>query len=141
MLAAADVDAAKVLVEIGGMLLVLAVAGRVAGRIGLSPIPLYLVAGLVLGEGGALELEASRDFIAIGAQIGVILLLLMLGLEYSARELVTNLGTNRAAGLLDLILNATPGAVTALLLGWGVTAAFFLAAITYISSSGIVSKV
>lgn len=141
MLAAADVDAAKVLVEIGGMLLVLAVAGRLAGRIGLSAIPLYLVAGLALGEGSALELEASRDFIAIGAQIGVILLLLMLGLEYSARELVTNLGANRTAGLLDLVLNATPGAVTALLLGWGVTAAFFLAAITYISSSGIVSKV
>jgi CPA2 family monovalent cation:H+ antiporter-2 len=31
--------------------------------------------------------------------------------------------------------------VTALILGWGPTAAFFLGAITYISSSGIVSKV
>jgi CPA2 family monovalent cation:H+ antiporter-2 len=141
MLAAANGDPAGVLVEIGGVLLVLAIAGRLAGRIGLSPIPLYLVAGLFLGEGSALELTASRDFIEIGAQIGVILLLLMLGLEYSARELVTNLGAHRAAGLVDLVLNATPGVATALLLGWGATPAFFLGAITYISSSGIVSKV
>ncbi len=141
MLAAASGDPARVLVEIGAVLLVLAIAGRVAGRFGLSPIPLYLVAGLFLGEGGALELTASRDFIEIGAQIGVILLLLMLGLEYSARELATNLGAHRAAGLVDLVLNATPGVVTALLLGWGATSAFFLGAITYISSSGIVSKV
>jgi CPA2 family monovalent cation:H+ antiporter-2 len=141
MLAAAGGDPASVMVEIGGVLLVLAVAGRLAGRIGLSPIPLYLVAGLFLGEGGALELTASRDFIEIGAQIGVILLLLMLGLEYSARELVTNLAAHRAAGLVDLVLNATPGVATALLLGWGATSAFFLGAITYISSSGIVSKV
>ncbi|MBN2624141.1 MAG: cation:proton antiporter [Acidimicrobiales bacterium] len=140
-MAAASIDAATVLVELGGVLLLLAVAGRLAGRLGISPIPLYLVAGLLVGEGTPLEFTATREFIEIGAQIGVVLLLLVLGLEYSGRELLGNLRANRAAGLVDLVLNVTPGVVAGLVLGFGATGAFFLGAITYISSSGIVSKV
>jgi CPA2 family monovalent cation:H+ antiporter-2 len=137
----AVVDAATVLVELGAVLLLLAVAGRVADRLGVSPIPLYLLAGLLVGEGSAVELKASREFIEIGALVGIVLLLLVLGLEYSGRELVISLRTNRAAGVLDLVANATPGVVAGLLLGWGTTAAVFLGGVTYISSSGIVSKV
>lgn len=140
-LAAASTDLATVLVELGALLLVLAAAGRFADRVGVSPIPLYLLAGLLLGEGSPLELDRSRDFVEIGAQVGIVLLLLMLGLEYSGRELVSSLHSNRAAGVVDLVANATPGAITALLMGWGATAALFLGGITYISSSGIVSKV
>jgi CPA2 family monovalent cation:H+ antiporter-2 len=105
------------------------------------PIPLYLLAGLTLGEGGVLELLTARQFIETGAQIGVILLLLMLGLEYSGSELVANLRSNTGAGVLDIALNATPGVVAAHLFGWDATTAAFLGGITYISSSGIVAKV
>lgn len=141
MITAAQVDPATVLVELGSILLLLAVVGRIAGRFGLSPIPLYLVAGLFVGEGTPIDLDATRDFIETAAQIGIVLLLLMLGLEYSGRELVASVHANRAAGLADLVLNATPGLLAAWLLGWGTTAAVFLGGITYISSSGIVSKV
>ena len=61
--------------------------GRLGRRFGLSPIPLYLLAGLAFGHGGLLPLSASEEFIEVGAEIGVILLLVMLGLEYSANEL------------------------------------------------------
>ena len=140
-LAAAGADAATVLVELGAVLLLLAAAGRQAHRLGLSPIPLYLLAGLLVGEGSVVELEATRGFIEIGSQIGIVLLLLMLGLEYTGRELVAGLHSNRAAGLVDLVANATPGVIAGWLLGWGTTAAIFLGGITYVSSSGIVSKV
>ena len=93
--------------------------GRLGRRIGLSPIPLYLLAGLAFGQGGLLPLSASEEFIEVGAEIGVILLLVMLGLEYSANELVGNLRAAAPAGLLDALLNALPGAGFALLLGWG----------------------
>lgn len=56
---------------------------------------------------------------ATGAEIGVILLLLMLGLEYTASDLVSNLKTQYPAGAVDFALNALPGAAAALLLGWG----------------------
>jgi len=72
------------LIEVGALLLVLSLLGRLAVRFGLSPIPLYLLAGLAVGNGGIFPLEASEEFFEVGSQIGVILLLAMLGLEYSA---------------------------------------------------------
>jgi CPA2 family monovalent cation:H+ antiporter-2 len=115
--------------------------GRLGRRAGLSPIPLYLLAGLAFGQGGLLPLSASQEFIEVGAEIGVILLLVMLGLEYSAGELVANLRASAPTGLIDMLLNALPGAGFAFLLGWGWEAAVVLAGITWVSSSGVVAKV
>ncbi|MFD0444322.1 cation:proton antiporter [Streptomyces indonesiensis] len=129
------------LIEFGAVILGLGLLGRLAGRLQFSPIPLYLLAGLAFGEGGLLPLGASEEFVATGAEIGVILLLLMLGLEYTASDLVSNLKTQYPAGLVDAVLNALPGAVMALLLGWGPVAAVVLAGVTWISSSGVIAKV
>src|SRR5690606_22989082 len=128
------------LIEFGAIILGLGLLGRLAGRLQFSPIPLYLLAGLAFGEGGLLPLGASEEFVAIGAEIGVILLLLMLGLEYTASDLVSNLKTQYPAGLVDMCLNAVPGALLALLLGWGPVAAVVLAGVTWISSSGVIAK-
>ncbi|MET0726336.1 MAG: cation:proton antiporter, partial [Leifsonia sp.] len=62
------------------------------------------------------------------------------GLEYTATELLTNLRQSRVAGILDALLNALPGAVFALVLGWGPVAAVALAGITWVSSSGVIAK-
>ena len=132
---------AVLLIEFGSIILGLGLLGRFAGRYRLSPIPLYLLAGLAFGEGGLLPLGASEEFVATGAEIGVILLLLMLGLEYTASDLVTNLKSHYPAGLVDCALNAVPGAVAALLMGWGPVAAVVLAGVTWISSSGVIAKV
>ncbi|MFK4147009.1 cation:proton antiporter [Streptomyces sp. NPDC004065] len=129
------------LIEFGCIILGLGLLGRFAGRFQISPVPLYLLAGLAFGEGGLLPLGASEEFVATGAEIGVILLLLMLGLEYTASDLVSNLRTQYPAGLVDAALNALPGAVMALLLGWGPVAAVVLAGVTWISSSGVIAKV
>jgi CPA2 family monovalent cation:H+ antiporter-2 len=129
------------LIEVGALLFALGMLGRLGRRIGLSPIPLYLLAGLAFGHGGLVPLSASEEFIEVGAEIGVILLLVMLGLEYSATELVGNLRAAAPAGLIDALLNALPGAGFALLLGWGWQAALVLAGITWVSSSGVIAKV
>jgi CPA2 family monovalent cation:H+ antiporter-2 len=129
------------LIELGAVILGLGLLGRIAGRIGFSAIPLYLIAGLAFGHGGFLPMTASEEFIATGAEIGVILLLLLLGLEYSASDLVGNLKTQYPSGIVDFVLNATPGAVAALVLGWGVVGAVALGGVTWISSSGVIAKV
>ncbi|MEU6497218.1 cation:proton antiporter [Streptomyces sp. NPDC046984] len=134
-------NTAAMLIELGVIILVLGLLGRLAGRVGFSPIPLYLMAGLAFGHGGILPLRASEEFVATGAEIGVILLLLLLGLEYSASELVTSLKTQYPSGAVDFVLNAVPGAGMALLLGWGPVAAVALAGVTWISSSGVIAKV
>ena len=128
------------LIELGGVVLGLALLSRLASRFRFSPIPLYLLGGLAFGRGGVLPLVTSEEFIEVGASIGVVLLLLILGLEYSTQELVTTLRTSSVSGLLNAVLNFTPGFLAALLLGWSATAATFLGGVTYVSSSGIASK-
>ncbi|MEU7629289.1 cation:proton antiporter [Nocardia sp. NPDC049220] len=134
-------DTALALIELGAVLFALGMLGRVAGRVGMSPIPLYLLGGLAFGQGGIADLGAADEFGDIAGEIGVVLLLLLLGLEYTAAELVTGLRRSWAAGVVDIVANATPGAVVALFLGWGANGAIAMAGITYISSSGIVAKV
>lgn len=128
-------------IELGGVILGLAVLGRLASRVGLSPIPLYLIGGLAFGSGGILPLLTAEEFIKPAAEIGVVLLLFTLGLEYNARELFGSLGASRAAGAIDFGLNFTPGFVIALVLGWSPLAAVILGGATYVSSSGIAAKI
>ena len=111
-------ETALALIQLGAVFFGLGLLGRVAARIGLSPIPLYLIGGLVFGTGGLVKLDHVDGFIHLASEIGVVLLLLLLGLEYSAGELVTGMRKSWAAGVLDIVLNATPGALVALALGW-----------------------
>jgi CPA2 family monovalent cation:H+ antiporter-2 len=131
---------AILLIELGGILFALGILGRVASRLRLPVIPLYLLAGLAFGQGGILNLSASENFISVAANIGVILLLVMLGLEYSASELTSSLRVQAPIGLIDGVLNAVPGALIALLAGWGPVAAVALGGITWVSSSGVIAK-
>lgn len=132
---------ALTLIELGAVVFCLGLLARLAERIGMSPIPLYLVGGLFFGAGGFMEFKGIQEFAHISGEIGVILLLLMLGLEYTATELVTGLRRSWQAGVLDLILNFLPGAGLAILLGWGLVGAMVMGGVTYISSSGIAAKV
>lgn len=132
---------ATVLLELGAVVLGLGLLGRLADRVGLSPIPLYLLGGLAFGSGGLAPVAVSADFVETGAEVGIVLLLLVLGLEYSATELIGNLRRQAPVGLLDLALNAVPGVLLALLLGWGAVAAVAMGGVTAVSSSAIVAKV
>jgi CPA2 family monovalent cation:H+ antiporter-2 len=134
-------DISLVFIELGIAIIGLALLARLASRWGFSAIPLYLLAGLAFGNGGLLPLQFSEEFVHIGAEIGVILLLFMLGLEYSGEELGTNLRTGIPAGIVDLVLNFPPGLIVGLWLGWSPLEAALLGGVTYISSSGIIAKV
>jgi CPA2 family monovalent cation:H+ antiporter-2 len=129
------------LLELGAVILGLGLLGALSTRFSISPIPLYLLAGLAFGSGGIWPLAASEEFISAGAELGVILLLFSLGLEYNADELVGSLRSHAAGGLVDLLVNATPGVAAALLLGWGPVAAVAMGGVTYVTSSGITAKV
>lgn len=122
------------------ILTVLTVLGTAARRFALSPIPLYLLAGLALGEGGIAPIPAAADFISTGASIGVVLLLLTLGLEFSLGEFASSLRRHLPSAWVDLVLNAVPGAVTGWLIGLDAIGILALAGITYISSSGVIAR-
>jgi CPA2 family monovalent cation:H+ antiporter-2 len=128
------------LLELGAVILGLAGLARIAARFDLPTVPLYLLAGLAFGEGGILPLVTTRGFVETGAEIGLILVLFVLGLEHSSRDLLATARSSTIPGVVDLVLNATPGALAGLLLGWGPLAAAFLGGITYVSSSGVAAK-
>ena len=131
---------ASLLLELGAIFIVLAVLGSGARRYGLSPIPLYLLAGLFLGDGGIAPVPAAGQFVSTGASIGVVLLLLTLGLEFSIGEFSASLRRHLPSAAVDLVLNATPGAVAGWLLGIGGVGILAMAGITYISSSGVIAR-
>ncbi|MDN4472312.1 cation:proton antiporter [Demequina zhanjiangensis] len=140
LVAAGPEGTGVILVELGIVLLVLAFLGRVAAKLGVPSIPLYLAAGLLMGEGGFIPVDAGEDFLAVGAQIGVVLLLLLLGLEYSPQDLQHGLRTTWQAGIVDGLANGAPGFLLGIMMGWTVTASLLLAGVTYISSSGIIAR-
>ncbi len=131
---------AALLFQLGGLLVVLAVLGGLARRFALSPIPVYLLAGLSLDTGGMLPVGAAGEFVATSAPIGVVLLLLTLGLEFSAVEFASSLRHHLPSALVDGVLNATPGALAGWLLGLNNVGILALAGVTYISSSGVIAR-
>jgi CPA2 family monovalent cation:H+ antiporter-2 len=127
------------LLELGAIILALALLARLAAHTGFSPIPLYLLAGLAVSALGGVDL--SREAIKLEADIAVALLLFMLGLEYTGAELSASLRTSRLGSAVDFLLNFTPGFAAGFILGWSALEAVVLGGITYISSSGIIAKV
>ncbi len=130
---------AILLIEVGGVLIILALLARLAARTGFSAIPLYLLAGLIIGSIAPRDLDSG--VVEIGTQVAVILLLFMLGLEYVIDDVVTSLRSSSRAGLVDAALNFPPGFIVGLALGWDWLPAVVLGGVTYISSSSIVAKV
>ncbi|SER91653.1 cation:proton antiporter [Natrinema salaciae] len=92
---------------------------------------LAALGGLALGE---------TDFIVVGAEIGIVLLLFFLGLEFNLDRLLASRDRIGKAGSVDLGINFGIGLVLGYLLFGSVLAAFLTAGIVYISSSAIITK-
>lgn len=139
--AAAVPEIDNLLLEFGLVLVALGLIGGLARRIGVSAVPLYLLAGLALGEGGLVGLDASSGFLKVGAELGLVLLLLTLGLEFSADEFASVLRRHVPSGIVDFFLNAAPGAIAGWLVLESWIGALVMAGVTWVSSSGIVARV
>ena len=138
--AGASASTSLTILEIGTVFVFLGVLSWIAYRIKISSVPLFLIAGLMLGKGGVAPLDVSEQFLNVGAEIGAILLLLVLGLEYSASELLVSIKKRWHAGIVDLLVNAIPAAVIAFILGYGPLGALAFGGIMFVSSSGIASQ-
>ncbi|MGQ4556552.1 cation:proton antiporter domain-containing protein [Halobellus sp. GM3] len=132
------------LLELGQVFAVLALAGAVALRIGLSVIPLYVVGGMaagpfVAGRSG-LPYVPNGELLAVFAEVGIVLLLFFLGLEFSLDRLLEARSRISRAGVIDAAVNLPLGIAIGLALGWSVVEALLLGGIVYISSSAIITK-
>jgi CPA2 family monovalent cation:H+ antiporter-2 len=119
----------------------LVAASVLAGRLRLSAIPIFIIAGIMLGPspGFPVVVEPSEGTDLL-ARLGIVLLLFFLGLEFSLDRLTAARRMVMVGGMIDLALNAGLGLLVGFaLLGPG-PEAVLLAGLIYISSSGIVTR-
>jgi CPA2 family monovalent cation:H+ antiporter-2 len=120
----------------------LAGLGLVASRVGLSAIPAYLLAGLLLGpnEPKALSLIQPSEVTDFVAEVGLVFLLFFLGLEFTLGRLVRSRRHAVVSGAIDFVVNAGLGLAVGVV-AFGVSfGALVLAAAIYVSSSAITVK-
>jgi monovalent cation:H+ antiporter-2, CPA2 family len=120
----------------------LAALGLVASRFGLSAIPAYLLAGLLLGpnEPKLLSLIRPSEVTDFVAQLGIVFLLFFLGLEFSAPRLLRSGRHVGLGGSVDLVVNLGLGLALGLIAFGAHLGAFALAIAVYVSSSAITVK-
>jgi len=136
------------LLDVGVMFVAIAVAGALASRLGQSVIPFYILVGMGLGEYvlgrvslpvvGAVSVPET-EFIALGAELGIVFLLFFLGLEFNLDRLLARRSQIGTAGTIDLA-NFGVGLVFGWLVFGAFLPAFLTAGIVYISSSAVITK-
>ena len=130
------------LAELAVTVALLGILGLTASRVGLSAIPAYLLAGLLLGpnEPEQLALISPSEVTEFVAQLGIVFLLFFLGLEFSLSR-ITRAGRHIGlGGTVDLLTNAGLGMVVGIAAFGFSFAALVLAACIYVSSSAIAIK-
>jgi CPA2 family monovalent cation:H+ antiporter-2 len=128
--------------DLAAIVALLAALGVVAGRFGLSAIPAYLLAGILLGpnEPEVLTLVRPSEVTAFVADLGVILLLFFLGLEFTLSRFLRTGRHLTLGGTVDLLANAGLGLLVGVAV-FGVSfGALVLAAAVYVSSSAVAIK-
>jgi len=129
------------LIILGLAFLLAGLLARVGRRIGLPTIPLFMLAGMIVGPNtpGPVLFERPEDLELLAA-FGLIFLLFYLGVEFSVDDLTGGGRRLLATAGIYLGLNLTAGLALGFAVGWGTKEAFIIAGATGISSSAIVTK-
>jgi len=130
------------LADLAVTIALLGVLGLVARRLGLSAIPAYLLAGLLLGPNEPEELALVRpsEVTEFVAELGLVFLLFFLGLEFTFGRLTRTGRHIGLGGTVDLVANAGLGLLVGVAAFGMSSAALVLAACIYVSSSAIAIK-
>ncbi len=100
----------------------------------------YLLAGLIVGPHVPIPLVADMGVVQVLSELGVILLMFSLGLEFSVRKLVAVAPTAGVTALLQSSLMVWLGFVIGRLFGWTNLESLFAGAVIAISSTTIIAK-
>ncbi len=100
----------------------------------------YLLAGLIIGPHVPIPLVADSGTVHTLAELGVILLMFSLGLEFSLRKLVKVLPTAGVIALIQCSLMLWLGYIAGRLFGWTELQSIYAGAIIAISSTTIIVK-
>jgi len=100
----------------------------------------YLLAGILIGPSLPLHLVANEERIQTLSELGVILLLFSIGLEFSIRKLVHQGPRILVAATVETGALFTIGILLALAFGWTLTEGVFLGAAIAVASTMMLSR-
>ncbi len=100
----------------------------------------YLLAGMIVGPYLPIPLAADERILRTLSELGVILLMFSLGLEFRLKQVATIAATSGLAALLETTAMIGLGYVVGRLLGWTTIESVFAGAIVAISSTTIIAK-
>lgn len=100
----------------------------------------YILAGLIVGPNIPIPLVADRRIVQTLSELGVILLMFSLGLEFSLRKLLKVGPTAGVAALIQSSIMIWLGYVVGQAFGWTARESLFAGAIIAISSTTIIAK-
>jgi CPA2 family monovalent cation:H+ antiporter-2 len=130
----------RFILDLGVAVAVALVGGMVAVRLRQPPIVGYLLAGIVIGPftpGFVGDVDQISEF----AELGVVLLLFALGVEFSLRELLPVRRVAIPGAIAQILVTAVAGAAIGIPLGLSASAAVVVGAAIAISSTVVVLKV
>ena len=100
----------------------------------------YILAGVIIGPHVPVPLVAHEDTVLTLSELGIILLMFFLGLEFSIRRLVQTGWSVLIVAVLEASFMIWCGYETGRLFGWSVLASFYLGSAVAISSTTIIAK-
>ncbi len=100
----------------------------------------YILAGIIVGPHVPIPLSAHRETVESLSEIGVILLMFSLGLEFRLRKLFRVGPTAGITALFQCSIMLWLGFITARMFGWTVKEGVYLGSIIAISSTTIIAK-
>src|SRR6187455_3308118 len=100
----------------------------------------YLIAGLIIGPHVPIPLVADVGVVKTLSELGVILLMFALGLEFSFSKLIRVGPTAVVTAVIQCSLMIWLGTLAARAFGWTTTEGLFAGAIIAISSTTIIAK-
>ncbi|MEZ4287260.1 MAG: cation:proton antiporter [Polyangiales bacterium] len=127
--------------DLAAVTVVAAVTSMLAHRFGQSSILGYLLAGLIVGPYIPLPLFANPERMQELAEVGVVLVMFAVGLEFRIRRLIEILPASGLTACVQIAALSWAGFTFGDFLGWSTTASICLGATIAISSTMVVSAV
>ena len=136
-----DLNDLKLIVDLVTVLGAATAGGYLANRLRQPALLGYLLGGMAIGPAG-LRLVATEGEIQVLAEVGVVLLLFALGVEFSLKELLRVRAIAFGGGALQILLTILLGGGVVYAAGWvdGLPPAIFLGAVLSLSSTAVVLK-
>jgi CPA2 family monovalent cation:H+ antiporter-2 len=133
-------DAHDFLANLALVLSVAALTSLVFQRLRQPVVFGYLVAGMIVGPNIPVPLVADETMVRALSELGVILLMFSIGLEFNMRKLLQVGGASGIAAIAETSVMMGLGYLAGRLLGFTTIESMFLAAIVAISSTTIIVK-